>query len=73
MVDLRAVGDEAMLLDEVAGELGEPIAFAVAVKYRPKDQAEIGEACADAPLVPCSMLTFPMRHASKHHKWKSVW
>ena len=37
MVDLRAVGDEAVLLDKVAGELGESIALTVAVKYGSKD------------------------------------
>jgi hypothetical protein len=31
-----------VLLDQVTGELGEPITLAVAMKYRPKDLAEIG-------------------------------
>jgi hypothetical protein len=40
MVDLRVVGGEGVLLDQVAGKPGQAVAFAVTVKVRSKDRPE---------------------------------
>src|SRR5271156_4350130 len=40
MVDLRVVGGEGVLLDQVAGNPGQAVAFAVTVKVRSKDRPE---------------------------------
>src|ERR1700682_6843947 len=46
MVDLRMIGDKAVLLDKVAGEFGESIPLAVTVKDRAEDIHEKGIALA---------------------------
>src|SRR5260221_914259 len=42
MVDLRVIGDKAVLLDKVAGEFGESMALVVTVKDRAEDIPENG-------------------------------
>ena len=40
IVELCPVGDEAVLLDKVARELGETVTLAVTVKDRPEDRSQ---------------------------------
>ena len=73
VVDLRPVGDEAVLLDEVACELGETIALAVTVKHRAEHNPRTSRKRARTRRSSrAAMLTFTMRHTSRQNKWKSV-
>ena len=60
VVDLRLVGDEAVLLDQVACELGETITLAVTVKDRAEDSPEIAIGVRGS-------AARPVLHADVHH------
>ena len=60
VVDLRTVGDEAVLLDQVAGKLGETITLTVTVKDRAEDKPEKGIAVRGS-------AAHPVLHADLHH------
>src|SRR6266481_9661655 len=60
MVDLRMVGDKAVLLDKVAGEFGESIPLAVTVKDRAEDIPKKGIAVRGS-------AARPVLHADVHH------
>src|ERR1700733_10592716 len=60
IVSLRLVGDEAVFLDQVAGELGESIPLTVTMKDRPKGAPELGIAVRGWPA-------HPVRHAEVRH------
>ncbi len=60
MVGLRLVGDEAVFLDQLAGEFSETIAFAVTVKDQAEDAAQIGTAVS-------GRAARPVQDADVHH------
>ena len=59
-VDFCPVRHEAGLLDQVAGELGETITFAVTVKHRAEEHPEAG-------IGVCGRAAHPVSHADVHH------
>ena len=59
-VDLRVVGGEAVLLDQVAGKPAEAVAFAVTVKGRSKDRPE-------ASIGVRGSAAHPVLYADVHH------
>src|SRR5258707_11289854 len=63
MVDLRMVGDKAVLLDKVAGEFGESIPLAVTVKDRAQDGSEQATAVGGGAARP--VLHADLRHAAR--------
>src|SRR5260370_27986837 len=60
VVDPRLVGDEAVLLDQVAGEFGETLAIAVTVKDRSEHSPQIA-------IGVCGSAARPVLHADLHH------
>ena len=60
MVDFRPVGDEAVLLDEVACELGETITLAVTVKGWSEEKSEKATGVRGS-------AAYPVLHADVHH------
>jgi hypothetical protein len=62
IVGLRLVGNEAVFLDEVAGEFGESIPLAVTMKDRADDVPELGIAVRGSAAHP--VLHAEVRHAA---------
>src|SRR5258706_9982623 len=62
MVDLRMVGDKAMLLDKVAGEFDETVGIAVAVKDRSEHRPPIAIGVRGRAARP--VLYAKLRHAA---------
>jgi len=60
MVDLRVLGGEGVLLDQVAGKPGQAVAFAVTVKIRSKDRPE-------ASIGVGRSAAHPVLYAEIHH------
>ena len=61
-VDLRVVGGEAVLLDQVAGKPAEAVAFAVTVKGRSNDKPE-----ASISISVRGSATHSVLYADVHH------
>ncbi len=60
VIDLRLVGDEAVLLDQVACQLGEATTLTVTVKDRARDKPEKGKAERGS-------VADPVLHTDLHH------
>jgi len=63
-----SIGEEAVLLDQVASDLGEAKTLTVTLKDLAEANPKTVQPCADAPHIPCCMLTFTMR-AREYTKW----